>query len=62
MIYACFSEPGTKKRGKENSFISAYCVYVCVGTMPMLVCALCVCVRAYVWMCACVASWQVGDS
>lgn len=58
MIYACFSEPGTKKRGKENSFISAYCVYVCVGTMPMLVCALCVCVCVH--MCGCVCVWLAG--
>lgn len=28
MIYACFTEPGSKRRGVENSFISAHCVWV----------------------------------
>lgn len=41
MIYACFTEPGMEKRGEENSFISAYCAFVC---MPMPVCVLRVCV------------------
>ena len=45
MIYACFTEPGTEKRGEENSFISAYCAYVCM----------CVCLCLFVYcVCVCV--------
>lgn len=45
MIYACFTEPGTEKRGEENSFISAYCAYVwmCV-CLCLFVYSVCVCV------------------
>lgn len=45
MIYACFTEPGTKKRGEENGFISAYCVYVC---------------GYYASACVCVCGWLAG--
>ena len=48
MIYACFTEPGTEKRGEENSFISAYCVYVCGYCAYAYLCTLSVCVC--VWL------------
>lgn len=49
MIYACLTEPGTEKRGVENSFISAHCVYVCESYV-------------YAALCLCGLGWQVGDS
>lgn len=51
MIYACFTEPGTEKRGEENSFISAYCAYV----------RLCVCLCLFVYsVCVCVCERLAG--